>query len=50
LIELFPDWPGETFPLYVIRPSCRLPPAAVEAFLDFCTEICEAVETMSKAS
>jgi DNA-binding transcriptional LysR family regulator len=43
LIELFPEWPGETFPLYAIRPSRRLPPAAVEAFLDFCGEICEAV-------
>ena len=43
LIELFPDWPGETFPLHIIRPSRRLPPAAVEAFLDFCREICEAV-------
>lgn len=40
LVELFPDWPGETFPLYAIRPSRRLPPAAVEAFLDFCAEIC----------
>ena len=40
LVELFPDWPGETYPLYVIRPSHRLAPAAVEAFLDFCTEIC----------
>jgi DNA-binding transcriptional LysR family regulator len=42
LVELFPDWPGETFPLYAVRPSRRLPPAAVEAFLDFCTEICRA--------
>lgn len=40
LVELFPDWPGETFPLHAIRPSRRLPPAAVEAFLDFCREIC----------
>ncbi len=40
LIELFPDWPGETFPLYAIRPSRRLAPAAVEAFLEFCREIC----------
>jgi len=39
LIELFPDWPGETFPLFAIRPSRRLPPAKVEAFLNFCTEI-----------
>jgi len=50
LIELFPEWPGETFPLYAIRPSRRLPPAAVEAFLDFCREICEAVETTPEAS
>jgi DNA-binding transcriptional LysR family regulator len=50
LIELFPEWPGETFPLFVIRPSRRLPPAAVEAFLDFCGEICEAVKTIPKAS
>jgi DNA-binding transcriptional LysR family regulator len=42
LVELFPDWPGETFPLYAIRPSRRLPPAAVEAFLEFCSEICDA--------
>ncbi|WP_326491470.1 LysR family transcriptional regulator [Herbaspirillum frisingense] len=39
LLELFPDWPGETFPLYLIRPSRRLPPAAVQAFIDFCVEI-----------
>jgi DNA-binding transcriptional LysR family regulator len=43
LIDLFPDWPGETFPLFAIRPSRRLPPAKVEAFLDFCTEICRRV-------
>ena len=47
LIELFPEWPGETFPLHAIRPSRRLPPAAVEAFLDFCGEICKAVGTAS---
>jgi DNA-binding transcriptional LysR family regulator len=40
LIDLFPDWPGETFPLYIVRPSRRLPPAAVEAFLNFCLELC----------
>jgi DNA-binding transcriptional LysR family regulator len=39
LVELFPDWPNETFPLYAIRPSRRLPPAKVEAFVDFCKEI-----------
>jgi DNA-binding transcriptional LysR family regulator len=41
LVDLFPDWPGETYPLYAIRPSRRLPPAAVEAFLEFCGEICQ---------
>ena len=40
LIELFPEWPGETYPLYITRPSRRLPPAAVEAFMEFCAEIC----------
>lgn len=40
LIELFPEWPDETYPLYATRPSRRLAPAAIEAFLDFCVEIC----------
>lgn len=39
LVELFPDWPDETFPLYAVRPSRRLSPAKVEAFLAFCEEI-----------
>lgn len=43
LVELFPDWPSETFPLYAVRPSRRLPPAKVEVFLDFCAEICRGV-------
>jgi DNA-binding transcriptional LysR family regulator len=45
LVELFPDWPGETFPLYAIRPSRRLPPAAVEVFLEFCWELCNGMRT-----
>jgi len=40
LVELFPDWPSETYPLHVMRPSRRLAPASVEAFLEFCGEIC----------
>ena len=40
LVELFPDWPDETYPLFITRPSRRLAPAAVEAFLGFCSEIC----------
>lgn len=39
LVELFPDWPGETFPLYACFPSRHHPPAKVRAFLDFCIEV-----------
>jgi DNA-binding transcriptional LysR family regulator len=35
LIELFPDWNEERFPLHVYHPSRHLPPAKVRAFLDF---------------
>jgi DNA-binding transcriptional LysR family regulator len=38
LVELFPDWPGETFPLYAYYPSRRHLPAKVRAFIDFCIE------------
>lgn len=36
LVDLFPDWPGETYPLHAIYPSRRQPPAKVRGFLDFC--------------
>ena len=35
LVQLFPDWAEERFPLHVYHPSRRLPPAKVRAFLDF---------------
>ncbi|MEP7044614.1 MAG: LysR family transcriptional regulator [Dokdonella sp.] len=38
LIELFADWPGETFPLYALYPSRRHLPAKVRAFIDFCLQ------------
>jgi len=38
LIELFPDWPDETFPLYALHPSRHLPPAKVRAFMEFILE------------
>jgi DNA-binding transcriptional LysR family regulator len=38
LIELFPDWPDETFPLYALHPSRHLPAAKVRAFMDFILE------------
>jgi DNA-binding transcriptional LysR family regulator len=39
LIELFPDWPGETFPLYALRPTKRLAPPKVDAFIAFCASL-----------
>ena len=35
LIDLFPDWPDELFPLYALYPSRHLPAAKVRAFIDF---------------
>lgn len=39
LVNLFPDWSGERWPLYALYPSRRYRPAKVQAFLDFCTAI-----------
>lgn len=39
LIDLFPDWPDETFPLYAFYPSRQHVPAKVRAFIDFCVGI-----------
>ena len=36
LVDLFPDWHGETFPLFSLHPSRQHPPAKVRAFIDFC--------------
>jgi DNA-binding transcriptional LysR family regulator len=41
LIELFPDWSGERFPLHVYHPSRHLPPGRVRAFLDFVAAMTE---------
>lgn len=38
LVDLFPEWPDETFPLYALHPSRRHVPAKVNAFIDFCRE------------
>lgn len=35
LIDLFPDWPDERFPLYALYPSRHHLPAKMRAFLDF---------------
>ncbi|TAV82294.1 LysR family transcriptional regulator [Rhizobium leguminosarum] len=41
LVNLFPDWSDETFPLYAFYPSRQHVPAKVRAFIDFCVEIIE---------
>ncbi|MBS2023300.1 MAG: LysR family transcriptional regulator, partial [Deltaproteobacteria bacterium] len=38
LVNLFPRWTDELFPLYAYHPSSRLPPAKVRAFIDFAVE------------
>jgi DNA-binding transcriptional LysR family regulator len=35
LVEVFPDWPDELFPLYALHPSRHHVPAKTRAFLDF---------------
>ncbi|HSZ53356.1 MAG TPA: LysR family transcriptional regulator [Caulobacteraceae bacterium] len=39
LVELFPDWPGELFPLYALYPSRQLRAAKVRAFIDFTVDL-----------
>jgi len=38
LVQLFPDWAEETYPLYAYYPSRRLPAAKLKAFLALVTE------------
>ncbi len=39
LVELFPEWPDERFPLNVYYPSRHFVPAKLRAFLDYVTAI-----------
>ena len=39
LIDLFPDWHGERFPLFAFHPSRKHIPAKVGVFVDFCLEV-----------
>jgi DNA-binding transcriptional LysR family regulator len=41
LVDIFPDWHGERFPLFAFHPSRKHPPAKVRAFVDFCLEIAQ---------
>jgi DNA-binding transcriptional LysR family regulator len=39
LVDLFPDWPDERFPLYALYPSRHHPSAKVRAFLAFIADL-----------
>jgi DNA-binding transcriptional LysR family regulator len=39
LIDLFPNWPGEVFPLYALYPSRQLRAAKVRTFIDFTSDL-----------
>jgi DNA-binding transcriptional LysR family regulator len=39
LVDLFPDWHGERFPLFAFHPSRKHPPAKVRAFVEFCVKV-----------
>lgn len=39
LVDLFPDWASETFPLFALYPSRHLPAAKVRAFVEFVREV-----------
>lgn len=38
LVEIFPDWPDERFPLYALQPGRGRAAAKVRAFLDLCRD------------
>jgi DNA-binding transcriptional LysR family regulator len=42
LINLFPDWPDERFPLYAYHPSRHHVPAKTRVFLDFIVALADA--------
>jgi DNA-binding transcriptional LysR family regulator len=44
LVDLFPDWPGEVFPLYALHPSRQHPPAKVRAFIEFALKAAKAMD------
>jgi DNA-binding transcriptional LysR family regulator len=48
LIDLFPDWPDERFPLYALYPSRHLPPAKLRAFIDFIVKLLNSPQAAKK--
>jgi len=49
LINLFPDWSEERWPLYALYPSRRYQPAKVRAFLGFCATTLAAAAQSKRA-
>jgi DNA-binding transcriptional LysR family regulator len=41
LVDLFPDWPDERFPLFAFLPSRQHIPAKIRAFMDFVVSLVE---------
>lgn len=46
LVELFPDWPGEMFPLHALFPSRQLRAAKVRSFIDFTVDLLSTAEAV----
>lgn len=46
LVELFADWPDDTFPIYAYYPSRHHMPARVRTFLDFVIDITQRFSTV----
>ena len=50
LVDIFPDWPDEQFPLYALYPSRHLPAAKVRAFVEFVLSCIRVDDTSIRAT
>src|ERR1700735_3414122 len=46
MVELFPDWSGELFPLYALYPSRQLRAAKVRTFIEFTVDLLSIAEAV----
>src|SRR3984885_8605174 len=46
MVELFPDWSGEVFPLYALYPSRQLRAAKVRTFIEFTVDLLSIAEAV----
>jgi DNA-binding transcriptional LysR family regulator len=46
IVELFPDWSGELFPLYALYPSRQLRAAKVRTFIEFTADLLSRAEAV----